>query len=129
MEKKTREYLTIAMAMLTILLCGYGIGYLVGEKKGLRSYEGPRIVAGLGGDWAKTTMIRLDKKLILSPGQQEKVHRKVLAASGELQLEIEELRQSQNRILLKLYAELDRDLEPSQRAELEKLRRELPMGE
>ena len=72
MEKKTRDYLTIAMAMLTILLCGYGIGYLVGEKKGLR--------------------------------------------------------QSQDRILLKLYEELNGDLDPDQRAELKKLRRELSVG-
>ena len=34
MKPKFRDYLTILMALVAIFLSGYGLGHLIGEKKG-----------------------------------------------------------------------------------------------
>ena len=34
MKPKLRDYFTILMALVAIFLSGYGLGHLIGEKKG-----------------------------------------------------------------------------------------------
>ena len=83
MRPPLRYYLTTAAALLAILLCGYGVGFLVGEhltQNRLGSSGGPRPPAS----WESTTLDRLTRELALTPRQQEQVKKEIGTSSGTI---------------------------------------------
>lgn len=75
MKPKLRDYLTIGMALLSILLCGYGVGFLVGDKKGRQNATIITLPASTGkeqkGLWVERTLAKFDRELQLTPDQQK----------------------------------------------------------
>ena len=84
MKVPRRDYFTIAAALLAILLCGYGVGFLVGERLTQRRFQ-QREEAGAGKTpWEDATLARLTAELELSEPQREQVRREILAASQNI---------------------------------------------
>jgi hypothetical protein len=63
MKPKLHDYLAISMAFAAVLLCGYGIGHLVGQRKSHTAAEAAIPV------WRDQTLARLQQALSLTPSQ------------------------------------------------------------
>ena len=81
MKSKLRDRLTIGMALLAILLCGYGIGFLLGEKKGRRQATFIEIPAPNSEDkkepWVQQTLTTFDNEIQFTPAQKELATREI----------------------------------------------------
>lgn len=86
MKPSPRDYLTIAAALIAILLCGYGIGFLVGERTTQQRLSAENTGAGDPLDWESRTLERLTTELELTPEQQSQVHREIQVTSKEISL-------------------------------------------
>ena len=76
MKPTLRDYLTILIALLAIFLCGYGVGFLLGEKKGRDQASFSALTTGNEndtGDWEALTMERLTRLLSLTEEQKSKI--------------------------------------------------------
>ncbi|MEN8849306.1 MAG: hypothetical protein ABF377_14700 [Akkermansiaceae bacterium] len=88
MKPSLREYLTILMALLVIFLCGYGVGFLLGEKKGKQQAAPLTLVAGTGENtsaWEESTLQRISNLLKLTEEQQRLVGTEVKVTSQKIQ--------------------------------------------
>jgi hypothetical protein len=77
MKASPRDCLAITAALLAILLCGYGIGFLVGERT-----TRLRLAPATGSnqthpEWAQATVERLTRELALTPDQRAAVAKEV----------------------------------------------------
>ncbi len=81
MKPKIRDYLTIGSALAAILLCGYGIGYRVGEQKGLdhqKKNNHPVEVAGIRKlAWTEETLSRFETALSLTETQSKQIRTEI----------------------------------------------------
>ena len=125
MKKKTRDFLTISMAMLTVLLCGYGLGHLVGEKKGLQIHATQDPATDLTSNWSAQTIIHLETKLNLTPEQLSYVQEQIRPYSATLEKDLRQLRSARTRKLLDFYEILEPRLDDWQKTELKKLQNRL----
>jgi uncharacterized membrane protein YcjF (UPF0283 family) len=82
MKPKLSDYLSITAALVAILLCGYGIGFLVGERTTTRRLAAETTVANPGTDWQAETLDRLTRELVLTPSQREEVRREIDATAA-----------------------------------------------
>ena len=75
MKPKLRDYLPILFALLVIFLCGSGLGFLIGEKKGRQEAVSPVAIASANRDdsWEKRTIERLNTLLTLTDEQRAKI--------------------------------------------------------
>ena len=85
MITRLRDRLTILMALAAIFLCGYGIGFLVGEKDGRKNAPAltlPSMDQSGPESWESRTFEQLNTALELTPEQASrvKVHIKKSAA-------------------------------------------------
>lgn len=108
MDHKIRGYLTISMTALAILLCGYGVGHLMGEKAGKTESASQSV------SWPNDTLSRLEKDLSLDPAQTTAAEKVIQKAAEE-----------RSRSLLRIYDHLAPELNEEQRAQLKKLLLEL----
>lgn len=73
MKPRLRDYLTIGMALLAILFCGYGVGFLLGEKKGRQNATVINLPASTSNEqkglWVERTLVKFDRELQLTPEQ------------------------------------------------------------
>jgi len=123
MKPTLRDYLTIAAALLAILLCGYGIGFLVGERTTQkRLASGSADAAGHRRDWENATLERLSDELDLTPEQQ-------LQAGGEIHESAEKIARIRDRAidayrkeLLDLHERIGPCLSEKQRRRMEESR-------
>ena len=125
MKKTTRDYLTISMAMLTILLCGYGLGHLMGEKKGLQNRATQDPAPQLSENWAAQTRRDLETHLQLNPEQISFAREKIRPFAATLEDDLRQLRTARTRNLLEFYDILESRLEDHQRSDLQNLRETL----
>jgi len=125
MKKKTRDYLTISMAMLAVLLCGYGLGHLVGEKKGLQNQAASDPASDLSKNWATQTISRLERNLNLTPEQLRFAEKEIRPFSAALEKDLRQLRTTRNRNLSSFYENLKPQLDARQKIELEMLQNKL----
>lgn len=69
------------MASSTILLCGYGLGFLLGEKKGKAHAISLTVSSPASGDekasWVRRTLKKFDSELQLSPAQKRTTQREL----------------------------------------------------
>lgn len=128
MKPTPRDYLTIAAALLAILLCGYGIGFLVGEHTTQQRLGSP------GGDdpqdqldWETSTLERLTSELELTPEQQAAVSEEIRKASTEVAEARARTLRDYRRSLLDLHDRILPCLTDKQRLRVEESRRQ--MGE
>ena len=125
MRPPTRYYLTTAAALLAILLCGYGVGFLVGER-----LTQNRLGSGGGGaprqePWETTTLERLTSELGLTPGQREQVAREIQSSSGTIERARREAASIYRNELLDLHRRLLPHLDARQRKQIEESSRSL----
>ena len=125
MKKKTRDYLTISMAILTVLLCGYGLGHLVGEKKGLQIQATSNQSLDLSDDWATQTLSQLEDQRNLDPEQLQFARKEMSPLAIDLEKDLRQLRITRTRQLLEFYGKLKPHLDEQQTLALEKLQKSL----
>ena len=103
MKPKLRDYLTILMALVAIFLSGYGLGHLIGEKKGrkLAPSTSPLIQSSEDSTqpWEKRTLDRLQQTLSLN-GEQE------AAVEEEIAFISKQINKSRNETLRKYFLSL-----------------------
>ncbi|MGJ8695846.1 MAG: hypothetical protein ACSHYF_05970 [Verrucomicrobiaceae bacterium] len=128
MKPSLRDYLTILMALLAIFLCGYGVGYLLGEKKG-RDLSPPLALAGNSDEdaatWEGRTVDRLNNFLALTDSQREKVESEVKTTSREIQISRDQAVEDYYLHLLDLHDRLLPHLDEQQQAKIKKDRKSL----
>ncbi|MFT6863564.1 MAG: molecular chaperone GrpE (heat shock protein) [Akkermansiaceae bacterium] len=127
MKPRLRDYATILVALLTIFLCGYGVGFLTGEKKG-RTEAPARPPIGISnetGDWETRTMERLTRLLDLSEEQTAKVENEVKSTSQKIQSSRDQAVDDYYRFLLDLHDQLLPHLDPAQQEKIKKDRKSL----
>ena len=127
MKPTLRDYLTILFALLAIFSCGIGVGFLIGEKKGHREAEKPRMIKS-GHDheaWESQTMERLETLLKLDVSQHDEVLSEVKTTSAEIGKGREDTLANHYRAILALHDRLFPHLNPDQQRKIQKDRESL----
>jgi histidinol dehydrogenase len=123
MKPRRKDYLTIGMALLAIFLCGYGIGFLLGEKKGQQKVTASTLVPSIEKDgkdaWVERTLDNFDRDLELTPDQEKAVAKKIEQAYEEIRKSRGEALLQYSRHILDLHRDLMPLLDESQRAKVE----------
>ena len=125
MKVPRRDYLTIAAALLAILLCGYGVGFLVGERTTQNRLRPGGGASPPAEAWETATLERLTTELALSPQQREQVGREILAASKTINRARLDAVVAYRRELLDLHLRLLPYLDDAQRDKVEESSRRL----
>jgi len=125
MKPKPRDYLTIAAALIAILLCGYGIGFLVGEHT-TQQRLGPDRGSDPGEqqDWEAATLERLSTELRLTEDQKSAIREEIRTASGEISGARNRALQDYRKSLLDLHERLLPHLTDEQRQRVEESRQQ-----
>ena len=88
MKPKFRDYLTILMALVAIFLSGYGLGHLIGEKKGRKLAPSTIPLIQNSEDstqpWEERTLDRLQQTLSLNAGQEAAVEKEIAFISRQI---------------------------------------------
>jgi hypothetical protein len=88
MKPKFRDYLTILMALVAIFLSGYGLGHLIGEKKGPKLAPSTIPLIQNSEDstrpWEKRTLDRLQQTLSLNAEQEAAVEKEIAFISKQI---------------------------------------------
>lgn len=127
MKPRLRDYATILVALLTIFLCGYGVGYLTGEKKGRTHAPARPLIVNDNetGDWETRTMERLTRLLDLSEQQTTQVEGEVKSTSQKIQSSRNQAVEDYYRFLLDLHDQLLPYLDSTQQEKIKKDRKSL----
>lgn len=126
MKPRLRDYLIILFALVVIFLCGSGVGYLVGEKKG-RAQSTTRSAppAPETDTWSERTMTRLTRSLDLTAAQRTQVQEDVERAGQKIQASRNQAIGDYYRHLLQLHDDLLPHLKPAQQKKIKKDREKL----
>jgi hypothetical protein len=123
MKPTARDYLAITAALLAILLCGYGIGFLVGERT-TRLRLAP--AAGqAGADWSTATLDRLTRELELAPAQQAAIKPEIQRAAAAVHATRQGAVHDYRVALIELHQRLLPHLNRKQRRQVEESARQL----
>lgn len=128
MKPTLRDYLTILIALLAIFLCGYGVGFLLGEKKGRDQASFSALTTGNEndtGDWEARTMERLTRLLSLTKEQKSKVKKEVKTTSQKIQASRDQAVEDYYRHLLDFHDHLLPHLKEDQQEKIKKDRKTL----
>lgn len=119
MKPRLKDYLTIGMALLAIFLCGYGIGFLLGEKKGRQTSLNTVIQSPASKEgkeiWVKKTLDRFDQRLTLTPDQKAAVTSEIEKTYDAIRKSKQEAILEYSKHLLELHTQLIPHLDESQR--------------
>jgi len=120
MKPTLRDYLTIATALIAILLCGYGIGFLVGERTTQNRF------AMSSGDttehqnnWESVTLERLSNELKLTPEQRKKVRGEIEKSSRNITRTRTRAVREYRKELLDLHRRIEPELTETQRHQMQ----------
>lgn len=122
MKPTFREYLSILIALLAILACGIGVGYLIGERQGRREALARMPAPGQDpakGSWQDRTLARLTKQLGLSDTQKALVAGEIQRTSAEIHTSRDHALKEYYLHLLTLHDRILPHLNPDQRTEIE----------
>lgn len=128
MKPSSSDYLSISAALLAILLCGFGIGFLVGERITLNRAASSIIPQHAQSEWAAETVERLTRELKLDETQVSAVQREVNTAAREIAAARSTAIHDYYRALLELHLRLLRYIDPNQRQAVEESYRELKLS-
>jgi uncharacterized membrane protein YcjF (UPF0283 family) len=128
MKPTLRDYLSITAALLAILLCGYGIGFLVGERTTRLRLTATPPASQEQADWATATTERLTRQLTLSTAQQTAVASEIrLAATGITATRHQAIR-AYRMALIDLHQRLLPHLDSHQRKQVEESQKQLQLS-
>lgn len=123
MKPSTTDYLSITAALVAILLCGYGIGFLVGERT-TRSRLAPAIGTHPShAEWSATTEERLTRELQLNPAQQAAVRSEIHATAATIAAARQQAIREYQLALIDLHRRLLPHLDAAQCRKIEESRR------
>ena len=118
MKPTFKDYLSIALALLAIFLCGYGIGFLLGQRNPPSAPPVPPSREVRIPDWEaweRSTVQAIEKDIPdLTAAQRESIQREV----SETASRIKTARQSGRREFQSLDDRLKQYLTPEQQAKL-----------
>ena len=118
MKPTFKDYLSIALALLAIFLCGYGIGFLLGQRNKPSQPPAPPAREVRIPDWEtwELSIVQTIEKDIpdLTPEQRQSIRREV----SETATRIKTARQSGRREFQSLDDRLKQYLTPEQQARL-----------
>ena len=129
MKPKLRDYLTILMALVAIFLSGYGLGHLIGEKKGRKL--APSTIPLIQNSeestrpWEKRTLDRLQQTLSLNAEQEAAVEKEIAFISQQINKSRNETLQKYFLSLLALHDRIRPHLTSEQQKILKKERENL----
>lgn len=119
MKPSNSDYLSITAALAAILLCGVGIGFLVGERITLHRVGSSIVPEHAQSEWTAETVDRLTRELKLTDAQIVAVEKEVDAAGREIAAARSIAMRDYHRALLALHLRLLSHLDPSQRKAVE----------
>ena len=127
MKPKLRDYLTIIFALLVIFVCGSGVGFLIGEKKGRQETATPNTIGSAyeSDIWEKQTIESLESRLNLSDLQRKKILDEIKVTSLGITETQETAIEDHYRIILSFHDRLIRHLKPDQQEKIKKDRNKL----
>ena len=128
MKPSPRDYLAIAAALLAVLLCGYGIGFLVGERTTrlrLAPATGPTQTQP---DWSAATVERLTRQLSLTATQQAAVANEVRLTATTIATTRHQAIRQYRSALIELHQRLLPHLDANQRQQVEESRKQLQIS-
>ena len=127
MKPTLRDYLTILFALLVIFLCGSGVGFLIGEKKGRQQTSSTVTIPASNRDasWEERTLERLNGLLNLTDDQRARVRGEVESASDQIHQSREAAVKDHYQALLELHDRLLPHLNPDQQEKIKKDRKSL----
>ncbi len=118
MKPTFKDYLSIALALLAIFLCGYGIGFLLGQRNQPSPPPVPpsrEVRIPDWETWERSTVKAIEKDIPdLTAAQRESIQREV----SETATRIKTARQSGRREFQSLDDRLKQYLTPEQQAKL-----------
>ncbi len=121
MKPTFKDYLSIALALLAIFLCGYGIGFLFGERKGLRHAPPPPPAPTTSiAHWEENTLAVLQKTIELTPEQLAKVKAEIAASAATVRTARNGAFEAYRAELEELHQRLKPHLTPEQWEKLQK---------
>ncbi len=124
MKPSPRDYLTIAAALVAILLCGYGIGFLVGEHT-TQARLRPSGDSPPRQRWEEVTLERLASELKLTDRQRNEVAGEITKSSRNInRARLEAVEVYQNEVL-DLHQRILPYLDGKQRKQIEQSSRQL----
>ena len=89
MKPSLKDYLSIALALLAIFLCGYGIGFLLGERKGMKHHApaspSAPLVQSNSVAWEESTLAVIQDLIELTPEQLVIVKAEIAKSSARVQ--------------------------------------------
>lgn len=128
MKASPRDYLAITAALLAILLCGYGIGFLVGERT-TRLRLAPTPGSNQApADWSAATTARLTRELALTPDQQAAVATEVRQTAAAIGTARHQAVRQYRSALIDLHQRLLPHLDANQRKMVEDSRKQLQIS-
>lgn len=123
MKPSSRDYLAITAALLSILLCGYGIGFLIGERTTRQRLAPPPAQVQTAPDWTETTVARLARELSLTPDQRAAVTKEVGLTATAIGTTRHEAIRRYRLALIELHQRLLPHLDAGQRRQVEESQR------
>ena len=127
MKASTTDYLSITAALFAILLCGYGIGFLVGEKTTTQRFNTQSGDSQTHADWSAATIERLTRELQLSPEQQTAIRREIGITATSISHARQNAIQEYRTALIELHQRMAPHLDAKQRAIIEKSQGQLQL--
>jgi len=122
MKLRIRDYLTLSTALLAILLSGYGVGFLLGEKKGRSQVTTSAISTRYTEKWQENTLAELSNRLDLNMRQKKLIAEEIQRIAPELHsIDADSLRRSARKII-ELHDRILPHLTPEQKEGLQKSR-------
>jgi len=129
MKPKLRDYLTILMALAAIFLSGFGLGHLIGEKKGRKLAPSTIPIMQNSEEntqpWEERTLDRLQQTLSLNAEQEVSVQKEISLVSKEINKSRNETLRRYFLSLLALHDRILPHLTPNQQKILKKDRENL----
>lgn len=125
MKPSRSDYLSIAAALVAILLCGYGMGFLIGERTAMKRLSATNRPGETLADWSAATRERLSRELELTPEQQAAVDPEVSAIAARIAGSRQHAMREYRGALLDLHDRILPHLNEQQRKQIEISRKAL----
>ena len=112
MTRRLKDYLTIGAALLAILLCGYSVGFLLGEKKGYQRASSanseltPPKESIQKDLWIERTLSKFDQDLDLSPEQKKAISLEIKKTYDGIRKSRAEALQQYSQQVINLHSEI-----------------------
>ena len=128
MKPSPRDYFAITAALFAVLLCGYGIGFLVGEHTTRLRLAPASGSTQAQPDWSNATVERLTHELSLSPAQQTAVAKEVRLTATTIATTRHQAIRQYRSALIDLHQRLLLHLDAKQRKQVEASRKQLQLS-